>query len=223
VLRTLGASCVLIGAVRASRQVVIPLWAQSIGLAPATTSVIYGLSGLLDMALFYPSGKVMDVRGRAAVAVPSMAVLGVAHLLLPLAHGPHSLTAVALLMGVGNGMGSGVVMTLGADTSPSRGRAEYLGVWRLFHDGGMAAGPLLLSVVSATVALGPAAAGMGGCGLVAAGLLARFIPRYAPRPVGGNRISAGRSGRAPGTISDDHDGGGQGRSAQSSIEEEDRA
>ena len=178
VLRTLGAVGVLIGAVRASRQVVVPLWAQKIGLDPATISVLYGLSAAVDMLLFYPAGKMMDVRGRAAVAVPSMAVLGVAHLLLPLARGTGSLLAVALLMGLGNGAGSGVVMTLGADVSPTRGRAEFFGVWRLFHDSGQAAGPLIISVTAAAAGLGAAVVTMGGVAVASAVLLGRWIPRH---------------------------------------------
>ncbi len=48
VLLGLGTAVVLVGAVRASRQVVIPLWADHLGLDRATTSVVYGVSGLLD-------------------------------------------------------------------------------------------------------------------------------------------------------------------------------
>ena len=66
----------LVAAVRASRQAVIPLWAESIGLDAATTSLIYGLAGGIDMLVFYPAGKVMDRRGRAWVAVPSMLIMG---------------------------------------------------------------------------------------------------------------------------------------------------
>jgi MFS family permease len=199
VLRTLGVSGLLIGAVRASRQVVVPLWAQRIGLDPATTAVVYGISGVIDALLFYPSGRVMDLRGRAAVAVPSMFVLGVAHLLLPLAGSEATLIAVAIVMGIGNGMGSGVVMTLAADVSPSRGRAEFLGVWRIFHDSGMAGGPLVLSGVAGLAGLAPAALAMGGLGLVSSALLARWIPRYSPRGLlrrGGPPASGDRAGTA---------------------------
>ncbi len=182
VLATLGASGVLIGAVRASRQVVIPLWAEHLGLDPATTSVIYGLSGVVDMLAFYPAGKVMDLRGRAWVAVPSMAVLGLALLAVPLTTGRAGLVAVALLLGLGNGMGSGVVMTLAADVSPVAGRAEFLGIWRIFHDVGWAGGPLLISATVAATALAPAIVVMGGVGLATSGLLAYWIPRYGGRP-----------------------------------------
>ena len=76
VLATLGVATSLVAAIRACRQVVIPLWASHIGLDAATTSLIYGLMGAVDMLLFYPAGRVMDQRGRRAVALPSMLVMG---------------------------------------------------------------------------------------------------------------------------------------------------
>lgn len=182
VLRTLGLAALMVGAVRASRQIVIPLWADHLGLDPAAASLIFGLSGAVDMLLFYPAGKIMDRAGRSWVAVPCMLVLGLAHLVLPLTVGPVSLAAVALLMGIGNGMGSGIIMTLGADLSPSPGRAEFLGAWRLFGDTGNSAGPLVISIISTGASLGSAIVVMGGIGWLGAWAMARWIPRYhAPR------------------------------------------
>jgi len=180
VLRTLGVGALLVGAVRASRQVVIPLWAEHIGLDPQTTSLIFGISGAVDMLLFYPAGSVMDRFGRKWVAVPSMAVLGLAHLLLPLTHSVHALTAVALLMGVGNGLGAGVIMTLGADASPPVGRAQFLGAFRLFADTGNATGPFLLAAVTALAGLAPAILVLGLTGWAAATAMSHWIP---PHPV----------------------------------------
>jgi len=176
VLRTLGLGTVLVGAVRASRQAVIPLWAAHIGLDAATTSLIFGVAGAVDMALFYPAGKVMDRIGRAWVAVPSMVVLGIAHLVLPLAHSAPTLFGVAMVMGIGNGIGSGIIMTLGADLSPAVGRTTFLGAWRLCSDLGSSGGPLVIGVISSAVALAPAVVLMGVLGLVGAMILGRWIP-----------------------------------------------
>jgi MFS family permease len=178
VLRTLGVGALLVGAVRASRQVVIPLWALHIGLDAQTTSVIFGLSGAVDMLLFYPAGSVMDRLGRKWVAVPSMIVLGLAHLLLPLTHTATTLIAVALLMGIGNGLGAGVIMTLGADASPPVGRAQFLGAFRLFADTGNGAGPLLLAGATALLGLAPAIVIMAGTGWAAATAMHRWIPPH---------------------------------------------
>ena len=76
VFATLGVGVLVVSAVRAARQVVLPLWGQHLGLSPAAISVIFGVSGAIDMLLFYPAGKVMDRYGRVWVAVPSMVVLG---------------------------------------------------------------------------------------------------------------------------------------------------
>jgi MFS family permease len=182
VLRTLGVATMLVGAVRISRQTVLPLWATHIGLDVTTTSFIFGLSGAVEVLLFYPAGRVMDRHGRVWMAVPSMAVLGLAFLALPLTSSAMTLSVVAILMGVGNGMGSGLVMTLGADASPVIGRQEFLGVWRLCADVGMASGPLVLGVVAATSGLASAAVVVGAVGLTGVMAMHRWVPRKDQAP-----------------------------------------
>lgn len=178
---TIGVAVVLVSAVRASRQVVLPLWGEHLQLAPVTISLIYGASGAIDTLLFYPAGRVMDLYGRAAVAVPSMIILGGAHLLLPFADVTWAFTAVALLMGVGNGMGAGMIMTIGADIAPPGQRAEFFGVWRVLSDSGAGAGPFALAGLTGAASLSVAALSLGGVGLVAAGALAYWIPRRVSR------------------------------------------
>ncbi|MCU1573499.1 MAG: transporter [Micrococcaceae bacterium] len=174
---TVGIGVLLVSAVRSSRQVVLPLWAQNIGLDPTATSVIYGLSGAIDMLVFYPAGKVMDRKGRRWVAIPSMLLMGLALLLIPLTGGYVSLLLVALLIGFGNGIGSGMIMTLGADYSPSPGRPQFLGIWRFLADIGSSGGPALLSGITAIAALAQGIAVTGVLGLAAAGVLWYWIPR----------------------------------------------
>lgn len=178
---TVGAGVLLIAAVRATRQAVLPLWAQEIGLDPTTTALIYGLSGAIDMLIFYPAGKVMDMYGRRWVAVPCMLIMGTALLLLPLTRDAFSLLAVALLIGFGNGIGSGIVMTLGADFSPSPGRPQFLGIWRLLTDLGTMAGPGLVSAVTAAATLAGGIWTTGVLGLVGAAILWRWVPPRAQR------------------------------------------
>jgi MFS family permease len=177
-LCTLGLGVMVLGAVRASRQVVIPLWGEQLELAPATISVVFGIAGGVDMLLFYPAGKVMDVAGRRAVAVPCLALLGGSHLLLPFTHSLMAFAVVAMVMGIGNGIGSGIIMTIGADVSPAERRAEFLGAWRLVSDIGTGAGPSVISAVTVLAALGPALMVMGGIGCLGALAMGRWIPRY---------------------------------------------
>ncbi|WOB08630.1 MFS transporter [Piscinibacter gummiphilus] len=174
---TLGIGVMLVAAVRASRQAVIPLWADHLGLAPSVASLIYGLAGGIDMLVFYPAGKVMDLKGRRWVAVPSMLVMGTALLLMPFTTGPWTLLIAAMAIGFGNGIGSGLVMTLGADHSPPGRRAHFLGVWRLMADLGSTCGPVLLSFVAVALTLGAGVAMTGLLALSGAAVLGYWIPR----------------------------------------------
>ena len=112
-------------------------------------SLIYGLSGAIDMLVFYPAGKLMDRKGRQWVAIPSTLIMGTAMLLIPLSTGFAGLLLAALLIGFGNGISSGLNMTLGADFSPDNGRGQFLGIWRFMADAGATGGPVLLSGVTA--------------------------------------------------------------------------
>jgi MFS family permease len=181
VFLTLGIGVMLVSAVRASRQAVIPLWADQLGLAPSVASLIYGLAGGIDMLVFYPAGKVMDVKGRRWVAVPSMLIMGIGMLVMPLTTGAITLLIAALLIGFGNGIGSGMIMTIGADQSPRHGRAHFLGVWRLMADIGSSSGPALLSLLAGGLTLAAGIAATGLIAFAAAGTLAYWIPRKALR------------------------------------------
>ncbi|GAA1737469.1 MFS transporter [Isoptericola hypogeus] len=177
---SLGVAILLVSAVRGARQTVIPLWGEHLGFDAEVTSLIFGVSGALDMLLFYPAGKVMDRFGRLWVAVPSMLTMAAGLALLPFAHTVAGVTVVAAVLGVGNGMGSGIVMTLGADVAPADVRPTFLSVWRLFQDTGDALGPLILS---AGAALGSLAAGVWATAALGAGsaaALGRWVPRYSP-------------------------------------------
>jgi MFS family permease len=156
--------------------VVIPLWAAHIGLSPTANSVIYGIAGLIDVATFYPAGKVMDSYGRRWIAVPCAAVLGVSFVVMPFTHAVVTLTLTAMIMGFGNGIGSGIVMTLSADTSPEIGRPTFLGLWRELSDAGQGLGPLILSGVTAVAGLTTGITASGLVGFAAAAVMWTSIP-----------------------------------------------
>jgi len=171
------------GLFRAARITLLPLWALSIGMSEAHTALVIGLAGGLEFALFYTSGQLMDRRGRLWSVMPCMVGLGIGFLALAFLHDVPGreawFTAVAFVLGVANGMGSGIVMTLGADLAPKHNPAAFLGAWRFSSDAGQAASPLLIAAL-ATVSLSLASGVIGVLALVGAGILARYIPRYIP-------------------------------------------
>lgn len=176
---TLGLGCIFLMAIRSCRQVIIPLWAVHIGIDATTTSLVYGIMGAVDMLLFYPAGKVMDHKGRLAVALPSMLIMGSMLLVMPFTSSLVPFVIVSMLLGLGNGIGSGLIMTIGADASPAHGRRHFLGLWRLLADIGGSGGPLILSAVTALVSLGAGVATIGGMGFAAAWVFWRWLPRPA--------------------------------------------
>ncbi len=178
---TLGSGVLLLSAIRQTRQVVIPLWATHIGLSPTANSIIYGVAGAIDALTFYPAGKVMDVYGRRWVAVPCVLIMGISFVLMPLTHGAITLACTAMIMGFGNGIGSGIVNTLAADISPAVGRPTFLGIWRELADAGSGVGPVILSAVTAAAGLGAGIVVSGFVGFAAAAALWAWIPKRAGR------------------------------------------
>ena len=78
-----------------------------------------------------------------------------------------------MLAGIGNGLGSGILLTLGADLAPADERSRFLGVWRLVGDCGVLAGPLLTSAVASL----PAALALTWLiGAAGGGVLWRRVP-----------------------------------------------
>ena len=197
VLATAGFGAASLGLLRAARHAVLPLWGAEIGLGAAAVSLIFGISAAMDMTLFYPAGAVSDRWGRRMVAVPCLAVLATGFILLPVTSTFAQLMAVGLLMGLGNGIGSGIVMTLGADFAPPDARAGFLGLWRTVSDVGAAAGPMVAGGVTAVASLGAGAVVIGAVGLAGSLVFALTLPAHqrpeAPGPGGGSGSGSRRS------------------------------
>ena len=176
-LATLGTAVVILGMSRSLRVSLLPLWADHIGLSASTTSLIFAGAAALDVAFMWPGGWLMDTRGRMVVAVPVVLSMAVACLLLPLATSALSVALVMALIACGNGLGSGIVMTLGADAAPDEGRPQFLGAWRLCGDIGNTGGPLLVGAIAATAPLATACLVVGVLGLAGAGWVGLWTHR----------------------------------------------
>ena len=169
-----GASALML--VRASRDALLPLWCEQIGMDAAATSLVFALSSGIDMTLFYVGGSVMDRFGRRWVSVPAMVIMGLCFALLPLAGSIAGVALFAAALGLGNGISAGVVMTIGSDASPTVGRPQFLAGWRLTTGIGQAAGPLLITAIAAVAPLSLAAVAIGAIGISGAGWLWKWVP-----------------------------------------------
>ena len=163
--------------IRGARTAVIPLYAAEVlGLEAAAVGLMLSLSYGLDMLMFVPAGQIMDRRGRKYAYVPSFLLQSVAMALIPLTETFWTLALTTMALGVANGLGSGTMLTLGADLSPDRGRGEFLGLWRFVGDGGSAAGPLAVGGVAEAADLHTAPLVIAAVGVLGAVLLATLVP-----------------------------------------------
>jgi MFS family permease len=195
IFATAGFAVIMLQLLRQARQVFLPLWGESIGLDVADIGIAFSISTAVDMALFYPAGQVMDRWGRKWVAVPSLAVLALSVGLIPLADGFALLALVAMLSGLGNGIGAGVAMTLGADFAPDDARGEFLGLWRFVGDLGTAGGPAIIGALAGAASLSVASAVVAGLGFLGALLLAKLVPEpLHHRPVAAVALAADGEG-----------------------------
>jgi MFS family permease len=179
---TAGTAALSLQLMRSTRMLLVPLFGVGLGLDAAEVGLIYSLSAGIDMCLFYPVGWIVDRRGRKWSAVPSLSLFALALFLLPLASGFVSLLAVSCLLGLANGLGTGIVMIIGADLSrKSENRSQFLGVWRLMGDIGMSGAPLISAVLVGIAGLGAASLAAAGIGVAGAVVMLTLVPETLER------------------------------------------
>ena len=171
VLTTGGLASVGLQLMRSGRVLLIPLFGHFLGLNITAIGLIISLSAVVDAAMFVPVGMVMDHYGRKWTGVPCLVLFALSLALLPVTQGYYSLLAVSMLSGFANGLGTGLLLTLGSDLAPSKARGEFLGIWRLIGDFGHAGGPLMIGTLLELATLGVAATAVAGLGLAGAAVM----------------------------------------------------
>ena len=185
---------------RVNRPVIVPLLGASLGLDSTLISLVFGASAVLEIIMVIPAGALMDRFGRAAVAVPCGLIMGAGYVLLAVlaavleGHGQAAALVALLvpsaLIALGNGLGSGIVMTLGIDVSPVHGRTGYLAWWNTLMGAGRLVAPLVVSGVTLVAPVAAAGAVTGELCLAGGLWLLRALPRLTPS--GGTRAGGGR-------------------------------
>lgn len=176
-LSAAGAAQTFAQVIRSGRQLIIPLYAsRELNMDAAQIGLLMTASSIVDVAMFAPAGMMMDRFGRKTASVPSFAIMAVGMALIPLAHSFWPLLAIGMVIGAGNGIGSGSMMTLGADLAPPEATGEFLGIWRLIGDSGAFLGPTIVGVIAGLFSLQGSAYALSVFGIMAAltlGLLVR--------------------------------------------------
>ena len=181
-LSTLGVASSFLAIVRTGRIIGLPLWALYLKIPTGTAALFIGIAATLDLLLFYTSGQVMDRWGRRAAAVPTMFLLGLTMFALPLTTDAWGILWIGLAMSVANGLGSGLIMVIGADLAPSDARGEFLAAFRLMIDGSTSMTAPILSIAAVTVGLGAGFMLFGVLSLAGAWLMWKHIPIHIQSP-----------------------------------------
>lgn len=177
---------------RVGRPVVVPLVAAVLGVDAAMVSIVFGVAAAVEILMVLPAGTVMQRRGRvvsvvccAMLQAAGFLMLGIAVLVLaPLGAGA-ALAVLAVpsaLMAVGNGFGSGLMMTLGVDLSPLVERTRYLSWWNTLLGAGQLASPLVVSAMTVVAPVAWSAVVLGGLLAVGGAWAARTMPGLVPGP-----------------------------------------
>ncbi len=161
ILALAGFGQLLIIAVRQGRFIVLPLIGVEVGLSPQEIGALIGVGGFIDLVIFPVAGYLMDRFGRLAAIVPAFSGLGAGLIILAFANTPVSVTIAALVIGLGNGLGSGTMLTVSSDLAPQESPGEFLGVLGTIRDAGKILGPVVVGGLADAAGLGPASFVLG--------------------------------------------------------------
>ncbi len=187
VLVRLGLVASIVSTMRTTRRIVVPLAGVALGLSDVTIALIVGFAAAIDFSLFYVGGLMTDRIGRLRVALPALIGFGLSYLVIATAgYLPGSTTwfvVAAMVMGVGNGISSGLVATMGSDLADPRHPAAFLSSWRLVSEVGPSLAPVAVAGLTAALSLGAACAALGALAMYGAAVLPRYARRYLPAAV----------------------------------------
>jgi DHA1 family multidrug resistance protein-like MFS transporter len=158
----------------------VPLFGnERLGMSPQGIGFVVALALVGELLVLYPSGWLMDRRGRRFVAVPSMVALAAMGAVLGLAGSAFGYGVLMLVLGLASGVAGMPAGAMLADIAPERS-GTAVGIFRFCGDVGLTLGPAVAGLSVRGLGFGPAFAVMG-IPLVAAALLAATSPETLTR------------------------------------------
>lgn len=162
--------------IRAAPRTIIPLFGESLGLAYNLIGLVETIGGILDTSFFWTAGPIMDRFGRKFAIVPSIIMQSIGLILIPFTGGFITLALANSLIGLGNSISSGTMMTLASDLAPADTRNAFLSLFRLSSDFGISAAPNLVGLIAGLFTLATSGVAIGLLGFVGAVMFIWFIP-----------------------------------------------
>lgn len=155
-----GTGAALVMTVREGRNVVVPLIGDDLGLSATAVGALVAIGTGADLLLFPVAGWLMDRFGRLHAMVPAFSLLGIGMLLLGLSDTATGAVVAGVVMGIGNGLSAGTMLTLGGDLAP-RDSGPFLAALGMMQDGGVVMGPILVGWLADTAGLAQSALVLG--------------------------------------------------------------
>ena len=169
-------------AVREGRYVVVPLIGDDLGLGPTAVGALVAVGTAADLLLFPLAGFIMDRFGRLAAMIPSFSLIALGLVVLGVADTTAVAVAAGILMGIGNGLSSGALLTLGSDLAPVDSPGPFLAAIAVIQDVGKIIGPLAVGFVGSSASLGAASMALAGLMVVTILWLVFVIGETSHRP-----------------------------------------
>ncbi|WP_203568661.1 MFS transporter [Aestuariimicrobium ganziense] len=180
-----GVSVATLAIARVAQPVVVQLWGVHLSQSASTISLLIAMGAAVELVMMWPGGYFKDRIGRSPVLVACLVVYGLGFVLMPTLPTLFGMVSAVFVMALGNGLGAGINMTIGADLSPPVGRAKFLGIWALFSGTGVLIGPATVSALVAASGVGAAIFGIAGLALGGAAWMAGWARTVdLPRGIG---------------------------------------
>ena len=125
--------------------------------------------------MFPAAGATMDRFGRLAAMVPAYGLMALGLFGLALAQSATAAVVASIVMGIGNGLASGTLLTLSSDLAPDNDPGPFLAAIATISDVGKFVGPLVVGVVADSANLSTAAAVLGALLVVAVAWLLLLV------------------------------------------------
>jgi len=139
-----GVGSLLILGAREGRFVLVPLIADQFELSNSEIGLIVAVGTGIDFACFPIAGWIMDRFGRLYSIVPFFTLMAIGLIMLGRADSVSGIVVASMVMGVGNGLTSGTMLTLATDLAPSDGQGPFIAGMILMGNSGLFVGPLVV-------------------------------------------------------------------------------
>lgn len=147
----------LVSSARDGRNIVVPLIGDDLQLDATAIGLLVAVGTAADFLLFPLSGWLMDRRGRLACMVPAFSLMAGGLIVLSMADTVAVAVVAGIVMGIGNGLSSGTMLTLSTDMAPPDEPGPFIAGFHTLSGIGHIVGPLIVGWVADTIGLSASA------------------------------------------------------------------